>query len=35
MQIYLMNPKIGEIQISYSIIFRPQRARARAYIGNI
>ena len=35
MQIYVINPKIGEIQISYNIIFRPQRARARAYKSNV
>lgn len=35
MQIYLISPKIGESQISYDIIFRPQRARARASDGNV
>lgn len=34
MQIYPISPKIGESQISYNIIFRPQRARARASDGN-
>lgn len=34
MQIYLKSGKSVENQISYNIIFRPQRARTRAYIGN-
>ena len=35
MKIYLKSGKSVENQISYNIIFRPQPARTRAYIGNI